>query len=813
MPSAGDQPGSGEGGHVSRGVRDFPAPDLGAHADGQQMSEQELIAAIDDADNRSYGSNLSNLTAALSAERALNIDLYLGKNVDPAPEGQSNVIDRTVFETVQWILPSLCRIFANGDDVVTLSPLGPQDIDQAKQESAYLNWLVTVKHSWFDLFLEWATDALLTKNAYFLVYQDNAQKVEIENYKAQTRQGVAFLTMDKDVEVINIQSYAAPDLPPEPIVGPDGQPTVDANGQPMAQPAQLYDIQIRRRQIDPEVCIRVLPPERVKVDQRAFSWKIDDRCNYFEYWEETTLSELREQGFDIPTDIADDPEIYTQEDYARDQYGERRLERYKPSDPSMRRVKARMIWIRCDYNGDGKSELLQCLRVGRRLLYTEEVSRIPVASGVACPVPHRHIGISIGDMVADIQRIKTVLWRQGLDNLYLSNNPQKILNEQFVNIDDALMSRAGGITRATDINQIRYEQAPFVFPQVVEGLDYMSKVVQNRTGVSNDFSGIDGKSISNVAPGTVSQLSGMAAQRVEQIARILAFAIEDLFSIVHEAALKLGHKRQTLQLAGEWVEVDPGSWKRRTDFKICVAFSAGNKDSQVARLMAIADKQKEALTLGIPVCNAENYYNTLAELTKAADFASPERFWTDPKTMPQQPPKPDPKIVVAEMQNASHEKQKAADLMQQEVESQRKAAMEKYAIDSNVGVNMIKEQHAQEHALAMQNLKTTHTAVLETLKGEVAKAVGGAGSLTAASNAAHGAIMEHTGKMTDAMQQIATVGPAINKAVQIATGKRVIRKHPKTGQVQGIDIVDEAGKVVHSKNAVHDANGRVIGME
>ncbi len=802
--STGDDPGSSDNGPVSRGIRDQVI---------KPMDEAELISAIDDSDNRSYGSNLSNLTAALAAERALNIDLYLGKNVDPAPEGQSNVIDRTVFETVQWILPSLCRIFANGDDVVTLSPLGPQDVDQAKQETAYLNWLVTVKHSWFDLFLEWATDALLTKNAYFLVYQDNAQKVEIEKYAAQTRMGVAFLTQDKDVEVIDIKSYAAPDLPPEPIVGPDGQPTVDANGQPMTQPAQLYDLQIRRRQIDPEVCIRVLPPERVKVDQRAFNWRLDDRCNYFEYWEETTLTELREQGFDVPTDIGDDPELYTQEDIARDQYGERRLERYKPSDPSMRRVKARMIWIRVDYNGDGKAELLQILRVGRRILYSEEVSRIPVASGVACPLPHRHIGISIADMVSDIQRIKTAILRQGLDNLYISNNPQKILNEQFVNIDDALISRPGGVVRATDINQIRYEEMPFVFPQAIQGLEYMDTVRQNRTGVNNNFSGIGTQDISNLQPGTVSQLSGLAAQRVEQIARILAFAIEDLFSIVHELALKLGHKRQVLQLNGAWAEVDPGSWRKRTDFKTCVAFSAGNKDSQVARLMAIADRQKEALTLGIPVCSPENYYNTLSELTKAADFAAPERFWTDPKTIPPAPPKPDPKIVVAEMQNASHEKQKAADLMQQEVESQRKAAMEKYAIDSNVGVTLIKGEQLAEHARTMEALKANHSAIVETLKGQVNQAEGAAGSVSGALSQAHGAIKAHTGAMTDAMQQISGVSTTINKAVVLATGKRVVRKHPKTGKPLGIDIQDHTGKIVHSQNFIHDANGRISGVE
>ena len=262
-----------------------------------------------------------------------------------------------------------------------------------------------------------------------------------------------------------------------------------------------------------------------------------------------------------------------------------------------------MIWIRVDADGDGIAELLQITRVGRRILYREEVSRIPVASGVACPLPHRHVGISIGDMVQDIQRIKTSILRQGLDNLYIANNPQKVLNESQVNIDDALISRPGGVIRATDINQIRYEEAPFVFPQAIQGLEYMDTVRQARTGVSNGFSGIDQADLmSNAQPGTVNQMTSMAAMRVEQIARILAFAIEDLFSIVHEQVLKMGHKRQTVQLLGQWVEVDPGAWQRRTDFKACVAFSSGNKDTQIARLMAMLQKQFEALSQGIPVC-------------------------------------------------------------------------------------------------------------------------------------------------------------------------------------------------------------------
>ena len=772
------------------------------------MDEVALIAAIDDSDNRSYGSNLSNLTAQLSAERALNIQLYLGENVDPAPEGQSNVIDRTVFETVQWILPSLCRIFANGDDVVTLQPIADNDVAQAAQESAYLNWLVTNKHPWFEIFLEWATDCLLTKNGYILVYRDNKQTIEIEKYTDQTAQGVSFLLQNTNVQVIDSQEHIAKDLPPEPVMGPQG-PLLDANGQPMMMPAKLYDITIRRTGDKKDLCIRVLPPERTKVDQRAFSWRIDEQCNYFEYWEETTLSELREQGYQIPTDLADDPEIYTPEDYARDQFGERRLERYKPSDPSMRRVKARMIWIRVDYDGDGRAELLQILRVGRRILKLEEVSRIPVASGVACPLPHRHIGIAIGDMVSDIQRIKTVILRQGLDNLYLANNPQKVVNEQFVNIDDALISRPGGLIRATDINQIREVETSFVFPQAVQGLQYMDTVRENRTGVNNGFIGIDESTLNSAQPGTVNQMASMAAQRVEQIARVMAFAIEDLFSIIHEQVLKMGHKAETVMLNGQWVEVDPGSWKRRNDFKTCVAFSAGNRDGQIAKLMAMAQRQADALEKGLPVVTPENYYTTLVELTKAADFSSPDRFWTDPKKMqPKPPPPPPPAVVVAQINAQSDEKMKAAELVQQEVESQRKAELDKYAIDVNNGMKVIDDHLQRQHDISMAGVNSTHDAILQSLEAKL-----GQNAPAAALNGAEGDI-RNTGLNVQAVHDaLNNVRTHLAKTDALARGPKIIRKNDK-GEMEGIDILHpETGAIIASHKAVKDKSGRVIGMQ
>jgi hypothetical protein len=331
--------------------------------------------------------------------------------------------------------------------------------------------------------------------------------------------------------------------------------------------------------------------------------------------------------------------------------------------------------------------------------------------------------------------------------------------------------------------------------------------------VNNGFAGVDSAQLNNIQPGTVNQLSSMAAERVVQIARVLAFAIEDLFSIIHEQVLKMGHKRESMQIAGKWVEVDPGSWKKRTAFKIAVAFAAGNKDAQIGRLMALAQKQVEALQLGIPVVTPENYYVTLTELTKAIDFTATDRFWTDPIKMPPKPPPPPPDAVQTAMIKADNDRRiKAAELTQQEVESRRKAEMEKYAVDSNVGLGIINTVQDHSHQIAMRHLESSHSAVLDTLGAEVKKATEGVGSTSAALDRAHTALTEQSQSIGELHKTLGSIAPGINKAVAIATGTKRIRKTDK-GEIDGLDILDPDGNVIHQTKAVKDAHGRIMGMQ
>lgn len=765
---------------------------------------ERLNNAIDDAESTSYGSGGE---GDLSSDRALAIDYYLGKNVEPAEDGRSQVVDRSVYETIQWILPSLSSIFANGDDVVEIPPVGPEDEPGAEQEAQFLNHVLLQKNNWFDIFNTATKDAMLSKAGYLYPYREERRQVELETYKRQTEQGIALILQDKP-DVIKLEEYPDPDYeapPPQPVPDPvTGQPVLI----PPPPPPNLYDITVRRTKQEAAFCIEVLPPERCKIAKTTKTVQLRE-CPYFEYYDYCTLSELRQDGYEIEDDVAGDPDAQPEEDIARDQFSENAQDEER-NDAAMKRVKCRWIWIRYDYDDDGIAELQYVVRVGKKILYREEVNRIPVAVFCVDPLPHRHVGNSLADVTIDVQRIKTSILRQGLDNLYLSNNPRTFASAN-INLDDLLTSRPGGIVRGKAGTTFGVDVAPFatpfVFPQAMEGLEYMDQVRENRTGTNRYFTGIDQNALNKTATG-IQQLSTMAAQRVTQIARHLANGVEELCSILHEIILKSGHKAEAIRLRGQWVEIDPATWRHRTDFRISVGYAAGNKDAMVSRLMLIAQLQEKAMAGGLPIVNPQNLYETAVELTKASDLTSPTRFWQDPANAPPpSPPQPDVTVMAAEKLRADAKLAETQITTQQkERDSVRDFEIKLFEIETNANSALDAERLRIESAHSLEDRKATNQAGLKQIEGQ---------------QTAQMKEREHQMKQAPAMElasQVQQMAGKLEEAVEslksalqvVLTAKRTI-KRGKNGQAEGVDVVGPDGSVIASQSIQRGPDGRIAG--
>jgi hypothetical protein len=627
------------------------------------IDHQAILEAIDFAKENAYGSDEA---SDLGKKRAKNIEYYLGLNTNPAPEGRSQVVDRSVYETIQVMLPSLVRIFAgSSDEICKAVAIGPDDEQAAEQTTAVLRHYVTEKNNWEQICADWIFDSLVSMNGYCMAYWDESKRLIREEYEDQSDEQVAALMQDKAVHVLQHSQEV------------DEQATADAaeayqaamgQYQQMAQMAQMqagqtgvppqrppppqppkpvlkHDLVIERQENEGKVCIRVLAPEHCTVSADTPNWMLDE-CPYFEYREQKTIADLRSMGLEVDEDVSDDEDNDNEEDMARDRFGENRDEQNKGV---MRLVWARMVWVKADAEGDEQSRLYYAIIVGRTVLFAQPVGRIPVASMTAQPLPHRHIGMSVAETITDLQDIKQAVKRGGLDNLYLANNGRHVISSK-VNVEDLLDSRPGGVIRMLDESlpgegHVLPLVHPFAFDSIVQSLEYFDQERQNRSGASRYFSGTDAGAINKTAQGTMA-LQNMASMRIEHIARMMAPAVESLFSAVWEIVSKHANKALALKLKGQWTMVDPQAWRTKRDIRISVGVGAGNKESMMAQLQMQLGAQVNLMPIG--VAGPEQIHATVTEMAKLAGFANPARFWIDPSQTPPKPPPPMPEQIKAQ---------------------------------------------------------------------------------------------------------------------------------------------------------------------
>jgi hypothetical protein len=240
-------------------------------------------------------------------------------------------------------------------------------------------------------------------------------------------------------------------------------------------------------------------------------------------------------------------------------------------------------------------------------------------------------------------------------------------------------------------------------------------VRESRTGVRRGDPGPGADALSSAYTQTatgVNALQSTTQERIEEIARIWAeTGYTDLFREIHALVLKHQKEPRTVNLGGQWVEIDPRDWKTRKHLTIAVGLGTGNKMERLQHLMAIAQKQELILTTAgpsNPIVTLKNYYNTLAELTEAAGFQSPDPFFTDPGDQqiqaPQQPQIDPAKMLELQQKKDQADQDRMADLQktQMQLAIQRELGYAKIAVENkaiDVDAALRQRQHEADVAL------------------------------------------------------------------------------------------------------------------
>ncbi|MDX0716544.1 phage portal protein [Sinorhizobium medicae] len=655
------------------------------------MSKQQVAAQVSQ-----LVKDCENYRDELSVDRIKAMEYYDGIMKDtPADANRSKVVSRDVRSAIKKVLPSLIRTILGNDKVVEYQPVNEGDEAAAEQATDYVNLVVFPESDGYDAVQDAAHDALKLRNGIIRWWYDKKRKVQVSKHTGLDEQALVQLVADDDVEVLEQEAYQ------EQIDTPQGP-----------QPVTLYDVKIRR--VSEYGCTKLaaVPLEEFLIHPDAIS--IDD-SPITGMKTRLRRSDLVEMGYDrekvdsFPasgSDIEEEEEEFT-----------RRRDAFDENDSivkALQEVDYYELYVKIDADDDGIAELRRMVFAGGlaevNLLEDEEWDEVPFADLIVERRPHQREGNSVTDDMAEIQRVKTVLMRQTLDNLYWQNNQQPIVQEGTIANPEAVLNPKFGqpirVNQGIDVRgAIGYNTVPFVAEQSFGMLSYLDQEATDRTGISDASSGMAPDALQNMTAKASAMIEAAGVGQTELMVRTFAQGLRRVFQGLLRLVIKHQDKPRTVRLRNQWVTFDPRQWNAEMDVTVNTGLGAGTRERDMMMMQVVGQQQEKLLAAYGPVNNpyvsAENIWNSVSRGVEAAGLRTPDLYFTKPtpeqiKQLEQaQANKPDPEMekvkikAQADQQKAQLDAQLQREKMQQEsqLETQRitqEMALKRYQIEQEI---------------------------------------------------------------------------------------------------------------------------------
>ncbi|MFD1104591.1 portal protein [Sphingobium olei] len=658
---------------------------------------QQFVAFLKEEETKSYDQ-------WLDEERATALDFYNGEPFGDEEEGRSQIVTRDVAEVVDYMTVSLLRTMVSGDKVVEFDH---SDKGVAESATAAVQQEFMQGQDGYRFLHDWIKAGLLEKVS--------VAKVTVEEQPPRRFDGT--ISAEDLARLVSEQAeiVAAEDM---------GDGTVNVSAI-IPQPPRFRDY--------------VSPSEQTVFSGDARD--LDDDCVYRGFRLDKSLSELAKMGFQ--TDGLSDDSTYSNGEQVANARDQNITDFWRQG---FNRTGAnRKVWYYEEYstydlNGDGIAELILSHRVGNQILLREDgsyaIDTIDEQPGVAwCPfpMPGRIVGQSLADKVMDIQRVRSVLMRQGLDNLYQTNAPRMLLNENAIGdttIDDMLTVRANGIVRWQGSIKPEPLTLPFAAQSAFDVMEVMAGEKESRTGITRLNQGLDADALNKTATGTA-LMQAQGQQIEEYLARNFAEALARLFLKKYRLMKAFGRSMPVV-IDGETQMIDPREWPDDMNVVVRVGLGSGRKDQRLQYRTMLLEIAQAAVQGGSRVFNDTNIYNNVKGIIADANLGNVRDLATDPDTLGEAEEKPDPAMVKAQAdsmiaaQKLDQDKVKSeadqmlkaqqmqidAQLAQQKLDYELQAAREKAALDEQLArdkaifeANLATQKAQQEYQLAVMQIE------------------------------------------------------------------------------------------------------------
>jgi hypothetical protein len=574
----------------------------------KKVSDDALVKLLQDR----ISTSTSWVDGKLSDERKKVIDHYEARLPARSPRGGSAFIATKVADNTEALHAQLLETFSAGTDIVSFTPVGPEDVQMARIATKYCSYVVFSRNDGLRIFSDVIKDALMYRFGVVKVYWD--KRVEDVEYRVPAE------LMDD------------PEAARAFVINEKGEPAEDFDE------TGVYTIQEDTSQ----VVIEVVDPAHFLVSSAAKNLKTCfkahrvevSRSQLIDTWG-MTAGEVEDLGGDA---------IINANDAVTNRSGAMDGNIFDSEVTEIIGEDEDTYWLYdCYFQGnlDGKGiRHWNAVMVGNRIIQKAPVSDHPFVGFTPLPMPHRLLGSSFAHNLIQTQNATTAIVRSLIDHTVITTNPRTLVQIGAVrNPAELTDARLGGIVNVSRMDGVMPLPQPPMNPHAFSILEKLNMEAEENSGISKLSQGLDKNSLSGRnSAASLEQQATNGSIRQKIIARLFAQDfLRALWLRIYSLCIENCKREEVFEVAGDWVNVTPSAWRSRKDVTVEMSLGYGEAEKQTQRLMML-----DQLLAADPTANhlytLENRYAMKRKIFEMLGIRDPDTYYSRPDKVPQPPP-------------------------------------------------------------------------------------------------------------------------------------------------------------------------------
>lgn len=488
--------------------------------------------------------------------------LLMGKRLGKVRKGDPSVVSSDSSDVVESLLADLLEIYGGTDEPISIKPRRAEARRAAKLQSNLIKYQLQRQLPWFEVLYTVLKDGLSYRNGVIQWGWDFVYEWEEVEYERITAADLEEKLWDGG-EMLE-----------------EGEPWLDLRG----RQAGLLNCKLKERRISKDQpFVRAIMPGAFVISPSAKSIRdaaycaVYDSPTWFQVQEEGAALGYDLDGVEVgPINSLEEASARLHERGRDDPLGK------ESSDPKRGRVERWVHYFRWPHKGGMKHFMATTINDKLVAYGPNPYGRPNFEKWSPILDTHNFEGVSIIDLVEEVQHIKTAIYRALLKNIGNQLRPQTLVERgSGVNLNDLL--RGSEVLQANPgkANAVKPLERASIGADAYRVWEMVQGIKEERVGVTRLNQGLEGQSLNKTARGLMS-LMEQANKRIRLIARLFG---ESLLKPLFRALIWMNQnfldRELILALSDEEDTVirpeDLGG-----DFDLIVNVGVGNTDKAMA---------------------------------------------------------------------------------------------------------------------------------------------------------------------------------------------------------------------------------------